>query len=75
MCTGRGGHACDALLAVVWWLVLKNPPSVTEGGFSIKFGLKTRWWRFQWESKVALGVIVKGALRRSNFVSSTWPSD
>jgi hypothetical protein len=61
ICPGRGGHACGALLAVVWWLILGKPPNTTDDGFSTEFGLKTQRWRFRWESEVAQGVITKGA--------------
>jgi hypothetical protein len=54
----------------LWWLVLKKPPRATNDGFSTEFGLKTRQWRFRQESKVAHGVIAKGASRRSNFAWS-----
>jgi hypothetical protein len=48
-CPGHGGHAWGAILTVVWWLILKNPPSTMDIRFLTEFGLKTKWWRFRWE--------------------------
>jgi hypothetical protein len=46
-----------------------------EDVFSTEFGLKTQWWWFWRESKVACGIIMTGASRQNNFVWSAWPLD
>jgi hypothetical protein len=33
MCTRRGGHACGALLVVVWWLILEKHLALRTTGF------------------------------------------
>jgi hypothetical protein len=63
------------ILAVVWWLILQKPSNATDGGFLTEFNLKTRRWRFRWESEAAYGVIMKGSSRQNNFVWSLWLSD
>jgi hypothetical protein len=51
-------------------LILEKTPNITNDGFSTEFGRKIRRWRFQWNSEVARGVIMKGVSSRSNFVWS-----
>jgi hypothetical protein len=46
-----------------------------DGGFLIKFGLKTRRSWFRQEPEAARGIIVKGESWRSNYVWSVWSSD
>jgi hypothetical protein len=41
-CLGHGGRARGAILAMVWRLNLKTPPSATDDEFLIEFGLKTQ---------------------------------
>jgi hypothetical protein len=64
----RGGRARGAVLTaslVVW---ASKPSTATDGGFLLSLGHKTRRWQFWREPVAAHGVIVKGALRRSNSV-------
>jgi hypothetical protein len=55
------GRTRGAILMVVWWLNLENPPN--SGG------------EFQWETEATHDVITNGALRRSNFIWSVWSLD
>jgi hypothetical protein len=64
--SGHGGRTCGALLTAV---SMVEPQKPRAAGFA-KFGPQNSAMRFRKESEAAHDTIMKGVLRRSNFMWS-----
>lgn len=74
MFLGHGGRVWNTLLTKVSVVEPPEHLALRAIGFA-EFGPQKSVMWFRRESKATCGVIVKGALRQSNFVKSTRPSD
>jgi hypothetical protein len=73
-CPGHGGHVWSTLPMVVLVVEHQKHPTLLFAIF-VGFGPQNSAVWFWRESKVAHGVIVKGASRQSNFMRNVWSLD
>ena len=74
MFLGHGGRVWNTLLTKVSVVEPPEHLALRAIGFA-EFGPQKSVMWFRRESKATCGVIVKGALRQSNFVKRVWLSD